>query len=151
MPRYWFGIALLLLSMSVIGCAPTPPAIVPAEGVVLLNGQPLAKADIRFVPMIQGFGAEFIATATTDDKGKFTLYCNGMNGACVGENRVTVEEGALPDEARGESGKAQMIATRYLASLKNRPIPPVYTNLAQSPLSVTITPGQTTYDLKVTR
>jgi hypothetical protein len=75
----------------------------------------------------------------------------GTNGACVGEHRVIVEEGPLPKEAQGESGRAQMAMTRFLQSLPNRPIPAAYGNAAQSPLTVEITADQAQYDLKLTR
>lgn len=152
MTRTAKAIGTLALAAGVLtGCAKVPPQIVPAEGVVLLNGQPLPNADVRFVPMIQGFGAEYIAAGTTDEQGRFKLTCNGRPGACACENRVTVSEAPLPDKLRGMSAESQMAASRYLAALKNRPIPERYANLAQSPLVVTVAPGQTAYDLKLDR
>ena len=143
--------AALLAAMAAAGCGPTPPAIVLVEGVVLLDGKPLPGAEVQFVPMIQGFGGEYIAVAVTDEQGRFKLACNGREGASAGENRVTVSEGPLPDEFRGQSARAQMGASKFLAGLKNRPIPEKYGNLAQSPLSVTVTPDRKEYELTLTR
>ena len=71
-------IALALFSQ---GCGKEPPpAIVPAQGTVLLDGAPLPNAQVRFIPNI-GYGAEYIATGVTDDQGRFTLQCNGQPGA----------------------------------------------------------------------
>src|SRR5262245_2230951 len=95
--------ALLAAALLAAGCNKTPPAIVPAEGVVLLNGQPLPHAEVQFVPMLRGFGGEYIAVAVTDDQGRFKLLCKGQPGACAGENKVTVTEGPVPDEFRGQS------------------------------------------------
>ena len=135
----------------VTGCAPTPPTIVPVSGVVTLNGKPLPGAEVQFVPMIQGFGGEYIATAITDENGRFELTVLGQSGACAVENRITVSEGPLPDDARGQSGASQMRASRFLASLKNRPIPTKYTTLAQSTLSMTVTPDRTDYPIELQR
>src|SRR6478672_9632789 len=104
------------------GCQKKPPQIVPVSGVVLLNGQPLPKAVVRFTPMIQGFGAEYIAEGVTDEQGHFTAVCPGKDGAAAAESRVTVEDAPGPEGSRGMSAEAQAAATRYAESLKNRPI-----------------------------
>ncbi|MEI7781348.1 MAG: hypothetical protein WCJ18_05415 [Planctomycetota bacterium] len=143
---------LFVCALLANGCQkPSPPPVVEAGGTLTLNGAPLPKACVRFIPMFEGFGAEVIAEAVTDDSGKFALVCLGTNGACVGQHRVTVEEGPLPREASGESARAQMMMTRYLQGLPNRPIPPQYGNVAQTPLTVEIVPDKATYDLKIQR
>lgn len=129
------------------GCAAKPPTIVPGEGVVVLNGEPLPHAFVQFVPMIQGFGAEYIATATTDEHGRFKLTCNGQDGVCACENRVTVIDGSIPDTIRGN----QTAEGKFLASLKNRPIPAVYGSVADTPLVITVSADQTVYKLNLTR
>lgn len=144
--------AILAALVLVPACAkPVPPPIVDASGTVTLNGEPLPHVSIRFVPLFKGFGAEVIAEGVSDAKGNFTLVCMGTNGACVGPHRVLIEEGPLPKEAQGESGRAQMAMTRFLQSLDNRPIPAAYGNMAQSPVTVEITADQAKYDLKLTR
>ncbi|VTS08884.1 DUF4198 domain-containing protein [Tuwongella immobilis] len=144
-------LGLIGLGMLLPGCAPTPPEIVSVRGTVTLNGKPLPGAEVQFVPMIQGFGGEYIATALTDDQGRYELKVLGKSGACACENRVTVSEGPLPEDARGQSAASQMRATRFLAALKNRPIPDKYTNLAQSPLKVEVKLGQSEYPLELMR
>jgi hypothetical protein len=124
---------------------------VPAEGVVLLEGRPLPGAEVQFVPLIQGFGGEYIATAVTDAQGRFVLRVLGRDGACACENQITVAEGPLPDDARGQSAAAQVRASQFLASLPNRPIPPRYANLAQSPLKLIVTADKREYQLELTR
>ena len=143
----------LVVAVAFSGCArkPDPPPIVEASGLVTIDGEPLPRASIRFIPMFEGFGAEVIAEAVTDDKGRFKLVCSGSNGACVGPHKVTIEEGPLPPGASGESMKAQMKMTAYLQSLPNRPIPPHFGNLAQTPISIEIVPEKNTYDLKLRR
>ncbi len=145
------GAAVLLAALFAVGCAKTPPEFVGVEGQVLLDGKPLPNADVQFVPMVKGFGAEVIAMGTTDENGKFKLTSGGRDGAAVGENHVTVSEASLPEKFRSQSGEAQMAASKYLASLKNRPIPNRYANLAQSPLRVEVKPDQKEYKLELSR
>lgn len=148
--RAW-SVGLLLAALLLPGCSQSPPAIIPVEGVVTLNGKPLPNALVQFVPMLQGFGAEYIATGTTDDAGRFKLACLGREGACAGENRVTVSDPPTPEEARGQSGEAQKAASRFKAALKNRPIPEQYTIPGLSPLRVTVTAETKNCELKLTR
>jgi len=145
------GLLAALISALAVGCAKAPPSVVPAEGMVLLNGQPLPHAEVQFVPMIKGFGGEYIASAVTDDQGRFKLTCNGRSGAVAGENKVTVGEGPVPEKFRGQSAEAQIGASKFMTGLKNRPIPDKFANLAQSSLTVTVDPGQSQYELKLTR
>lgn len=143
--------ALCAAALFLSGCSQAPPPIVPAEGVVLLNGQPLASAQVEFVPMHPNLGMEYVAIGTTDDKGRFQLTCKGKPGACAWENRVTVTEAPLPEKARGMSGEAQMEMSRYYRGLKNRPIPEQYANVARTPLVVKVAAGQTEYKLELRR
>jgi len=127
------------------------PAIVPVEGVLLLNGEPVPHAEVQFVPMERGLGAESIATGTTDDQGRFTLSCQGQIGACACENRVTVVDAAPPERARGSSPVAQSEMARHYRERKNRPIPVDYANVARTPLLVTVRADQGAYRLELKR
>lgn len=145
-------IAGCCLALAIAGCGkPKPPPIVGVKGVVTLNNAPLPSVRIRFFPTFPGFGGEVIAEGVSDKDGNYSLTCSGVPGACVGTHRVVVEEGPLPPGTSGESGEAQMRMTRYLQSLTNRPIPPHYGNLAQSPLTVEVKAGESVYDLKLNR
>ena len=145
-------IALALTCVAPLaGCAPTRPAIVPVVGVLLLDGQPVPHAEVQFVPMERGLGAEAIASGTTDEKGRFTLTCMGQTGACAGENRVIVTEAAPPERTRGASASAQAEMGRFYAELKNRPIPADYANAARTPLSIQVTADQGEYRLELKR
>jgi hypothetical protein len=133
------------------GCTPSPPPIVLVEGVVTLNGKPLPHAEVQFVPLAPALDGSYIATAITDEEGRYKLECRGQPGGCACENIVTVAEGPLPEDARGQSAAAQMKATRFLAALKNRPIPERFATVAQSPLRITVTEGTTDYPLELSR
>jgi hypothetical protein len=130
----------VLLGAACCGCGKEPPPnIVPASGVVLLGGVPLPNAQVRLIPMI-GFGPEYIASAVTDDAGKFELQCNGKPGACATENIVMIAEADIPREFQGENRQRELAG--YLRSLKNRPIPPKYGSAASTPLKTSISAPQ---------
>jgi hypothetical protein len=137
-----FAVASLLS-----GCGQRPPTLTPVLGQVTRDGKPVPHAQVQFVPLIQGFGGEYIAEAVTDENGQFELACSMGDGACACENQVIVSEGPLPDEARGSSAEAQMMATQFLASLANRPIPENFGSAAQSPLKVTVSPESNSYNI----
>jgi hypothetical protein len=140
--------AVYAAALAFTGCSkPPPPPVVPAEGVVLLNGQPLANAEVQFIPMAPGLGMEYIAVGTTDEQGRFKLTCKGQPGACACENKVTVTDAPLPERARGNQAEE----AKYSATLKNRPIPEVYATAARTPLTVTVTAGQTEYRVELNR
>jgi hypothetical protein len=133
----------------VAGCGGKPaPPIVEVEGVVRVDGKPLNKAQVRFVPAVD-YGPEYLATGVTDDAGRFALTCKGVPGACSGENRVVVTEADIPLRYQSEAAQAEL--ARYLKTLNGRPIPPRFTNLANSPLTVTVEAGRKDYRLELTR
>lgn len=151
MKRSMLYMAISLFMGLLVSCSKSPPPIVLVEGRVTLNGQPLAKAEVRFHPAIDYVDGAYIAVGETDENGRFKLTCNGQAGACACENLVTVGEAALPDGLRGQSASAQQKASAYLNALKNRPIPAQYGNLAQSPLKITVSADKTEYLIELTR
>jgi hypothetical protein len=143
--------ASLLLLTTVIGCAKSPPAVVEVSGVVLLDGQPLPKAKVEFVPQLKDFGAQYNSVGVTDEKGRFTLQCGIQKpGAVVGHHLVLVSNN-IPSEYRRADGDTQGKLAQYLASLKNRPIPEEYGSISMKPYPVEVTADKTEYELKLTR
>jgi hypothetical protein len=144
------GFLTLAALLAATGCKPTPPPVVPAEGTVYLDGQPLPFAQVDFIPELKDFGAEMNSTAVTDENGKFVLKSNyqQQSGAAVGTHKVLVSE-YVPDELR--SMGAQQKLSVYQAKLKNRPIPEAYAVYIRTPLTVEVKAGQTTYDLQLSR
>ncbi len=113
-----FCFCALLLS-PLLGCgggaANKGPALVPVEGVVTLDGKPLAEASVMF-----GTGS---AVGETDANGHFVLKAQGGKTGCpVGEFKVIVEKWVKPDgsvyrSADGvspmDAGAKQQIPARY--------------------------------------
>lgn len=129
------------------GCAEPPPPIVEAQGLVRLDGAPLKKVEVRFIPMIDN-GVEFIAKGITDDEGRFTLTCKGQSGACACGNQVVIVESEFPARLKSETKQNEL--ADYIKSLGGRPLPQKYSNLVETPLVVNVMPGQKDYlfDLK---
>jgi hypothetical protein len=142
--------AAFLCAALLVGCGKAPPPIVPAGGVVRLDGKPLNNVEVLFVPQI-GFGPEYIARGVTDEEGQFFLTCKGQPGACACEHRVMIVEAELPADVKGESIAAQQALAEYLQSLGGRPLPKKYASLVESPLVVTVTAGQEEYPLDLSR
>jgi hypothetical protein len=138
----------MLLAGVLAGCGKAPPPpIVEAGGVVRLDGKPLKKVEVRFIPVIE-YGPEYVAVGVTDDAGRFKLTCKGQPGACACDNQVLVMEAELPSHLKGENAQRELAV--YLAALGPRP-PERYTNLASSNLSVKVEAGKTDYALDLTR
>ncbi|MGF1578594.1 MAG: hypothetical protein ACFCD0_04450 [Gemmataceae bacterium] len=142
--------AVLVCPLVVLtGCfGKSPPPIVEVKGTVLLNGKPLSKAKVQFIPQID-FGPEYIAMGLTDENGQFQLTCMGQSGACACTNLVTIHEQDVPDELLLETAQAKLKA--YRESLKNRPIPMKYASLAKTPLKVEVTADKQQYDFTLSR
>ncbi len=132
-----------------VGCGgPSVPDIVPAGGVVLLNGQPLPNAQVRFIPMLD-LGPQYMAVGVTDDAGVFELQCNGQPGACACDHIVTVAEAEFPSELLSENKQLEL--AQYRKALKNRPIPTGYATPVNNPLSVSVTADVREYNLELKR
>jgi hypothetical protein len=145
------ALASVFLLVFAPGCAKAPPGVVEVSGVVLLDGQPLPKAKVEFVPQLKDFGAQYNSVGITDEKGRFTLACGIQKpGAVVGKHLVLVMD-SIPAEYRRADGDTQGKLSQYLATLKNRPIPEKYSSISQTDLSVEVTADKHEYELNLTR
>jgi hypothetical protein len=133
-----FPLILALASLSLLlGCSgeePGPP-VYPVKGKVTLDGEVLAGATIQFFPEKGP-----LASATTDDKGEYTL------NAIAGKHKVTVSksEGEEATEEGEEDGEDEVVA----ADLAEEPdegeeggsslVPVIYSSLDTTTLTVTV-------------
>ena len=101
---------LALLAGLVVGCeaeepAPPPaPALVPVHGTITVDGKPLDKAVVAFLPTFSGQGTHSVGETNRD--GRYELSTLGQPGAGVGEYRVVVSFIVGPD------GKVADLASR---------------------------------------
>lgn len=78
-------LALTALLPLVTGCG-GGIELLPASGVVAIDGQPVADAGVLFQPVDGGP----VASGTTDTNGKFHLTTMNRTGAVSGQHRVTI-------------------------------------------------------------
>ena len=145
---------ILLAAVAVGGCGKgAPPPVTEVEGTVLLDNKPLPNAQVQFVPQLERFGAEMNSTAVTDENGHFRLICNYQQqpGAVVGKHWVLVTEAPTPEEYRRQDGDSQAKYARYVAGLKNRPIPENYSTVGKTPLVLEVTADKKEYNLTMSR
>jgi hypothetical protein len=144
--------AAMLICLAALGCGRLPP-VTEVEGTVYLNGKPLPKAMVRFVPDLEGFSGDLSSSAVTDEQGCYRLKFLGKDedGAFVARHFVMVTEPPPPPETRGPSEEAQKKLAKFLSALKNRPIPEDYANTVRTPLTVVVSTDKKTYDLQLSR
>lgn len=150
-PRFFMTLLGLIALAPFSGCGSRIPTIVPVQGTVLLNGKPLPKAFVQFVPQQDSLRTEFGSTALTDENGQFTLACGykDKQGAALGQHIVVITEGPEPDEVRNSRDHREHES--YRAKLDNRPIPSRYSSISESPLKIEIKEGQQDLKLELTR
>lgn len=126
MQRTLCGVALAAAVVVLAGCGGDGPKIVPAAGVVTIDGQPLTYGHIQVLPA--GWRP---ASGRIGPDGRFTLTTNAESDGCVvGTHPVVI----LAGEPVGPE------ATKWHAPKK-------YADGKQSNLTVTIT--EATNDLKI--
>jgi len=111
------ALAIVLVGLAVGGCSRpkrTLPPLGRVTGVVTLDGKPLARAAVAFVPYERGNGAY----ATTDAEGRYTLrYTANHEGAVLGRNRVEIRTGGEGRDADGNlTETAERLPARYHAT-----------------------------------
>jgi hypothetical protein len=142
-----FGLVLWLPVLAA-GCSPGLTFNETVEGIVQIDGTPLAHVPVQFVPDLGPDKPAPASTAVTDAKGMYRLQCeNGKPGAAIGKHRVVVMPGRT-SLRRGEEPSAEQSAAFQLTA-KNPPVPPRYAIAAQTPLHVEVTATKTKYDLNL--
>jgi len=108
------------------GCGPARPVLLPASGIVSLDGKPLPDAAVMFHPTSGGRPA----TGVTDVSGKFVLGTfKPRDGALPGSHTVTIA-------CREETSPGDV---RWIA-------PEIYSLADQSGLSADVAKGSLTFN-----
>ncbi len=167
--------ALAVALIGLAGCGGSD--LVPVSGVVMLDGTPLANANISFSPDDPG---GLVATGQTDDSGRFRLKSNGTDdGVRPGKYRVLVEGfeerktetqgmGAMMAEKMGRDSSGKQTAgggekstkeinaaakdayktmTKQGANKKGRVTSPIYNDIKNSPLTATVPSPEYKFEL----
>ena len=143
----WRTLTLLALcgAYCAAGCS-SGPRLAEVKGTVRLNGKPLPKVMVEFVPDAPT-GAR--STGTTDEHGQYTLVCDDQQpGAIVGPHRVLLHDLAVfGDKVHGR--KWEQVGTKGgPPEIKSR-IPPRYESASSTPLKKEVKPEPQTIDLDV--
>jgi len=98
-----FGLTAVLVAVAGCGDSVT---LVPAEGVVTINGTPAPNISIQFMPDSLAGGAGPTSFAVTDAAGKFSLKTNdGRDGAVPGTHVVVLSDVDEERPAQGQRSK----------------------------------------------
>ena len=131
-------VALTVIGVAVAGCGYRRPARVPVEGVVTLDGKPLAGAAVMLVPEAGGRAG----MGGTDKQGRFTISTYGArDGAVSGPHRVVVTK-FVPKKPRRAASEDASDEVETVNSL-----PPVYSAPQTTPLRVDVRWGMPPLDL----
>ncbi len=120
--------------------ARTPVQEVPVKGVVTLDGEPLADAEVTFtMPSLAVF------TAATQQDGSYQLSSSfGGETACKGPCKVTIQKWVLPDGAKMMPDMSpQLQGAKPL-------LPPRYGNPEQTELTADIPEGGGEFNFELT-
>lgn len=108
-----------------LGCRdPNLPELYPVTGTVTLDGEPLARAGVMFLP--RGTTRGNACIGITDENGKYSLTSerDGGEGAPEGEFAVTISKMKEPvgydpsQPAPAETGNDETLASQYWDSSK---------------------------------
>jgi hypothetical protein len=140
--RRWSHWALALVG--VLGCtdpgderpAFNPGALVPAGGVVTINGKPLAHAVVTFLPETGCPGV-----GETDEVGKYALKSISFRGVTPGDYKVAISYVASADgEPQGTEARNALVQSKAFLSAKEL-LPSHYSDFGRTKLRAKV-PGQ---------
>lgn len=136
-----FSSLLLFVSCWAGGCNSSSKleGLVPASGVILFENAPVEGARVTFAPQA-GTGKQRIATATTDEKGRFSMMTlNPGDGVFPGEYAVSVTKTELMGEPKQETMPDGTVVERGRTDDRVRDmLPAKYKEAKSSGLTITI-------------
>jgi len=137
----------VVFALAFAGCGGTRTT--PVEGVVLLDGKPLAGASIQFVPQEKGRQA----TAETNANGQFAMSTQEpRDGVMPGTYKVVISPPNGPADTAQYASADQAMAAAMKAPAKKAAAPPFpqkYSRPDQTPLTQEVpVKGKLTIELK---
>ena len=134
------SVALAGVCVALSGCSGRDlPDTVPVSGKVLFKGEPLADAEVGFIPRQEGDDIH-PAQGRTDETGYFTLRSyfgpeDEIDGATPGEYIVTVQKRDVP----GDPAEMAKMFQKKPGMVPKSLIPEKYGTSAKSNLEATVT------------
>lgn len=131
--------AAICLVVLLLGGCDSGPSTIPVSGKVTVDGQPLSKGTLRFIPDASKGNTLEIEPAATIEGGSYTLYTSGKPGAAAGAYKVAVVSQEEIDSTNPVPPKS--------------PFDPKFSDPQLTPLAVEVKTGAApeTYDLKLTK
>ena len=137
------GLNLVVCLLVLGGCGPHRPETAPVSGVVLLDGKPLAKAQVMFVLADGGRPA----LGETDAEGQYQLSTfEDGDGALVGRHGVAITANKISKPPLGSDGlplPLNKVAIEWFA-------PERYSRVDSSGLNAEVQRGHNTFDFQLT-
>ena len=147
-----FGVCAAVLMSLVLGCS-RGPELANVEGVVTLDGQPLEKVEVIFLPDSEKGNTGPRASSYTDAQGHYKLHCDQANqdGAALGLNRIYIRDLTVPIRLPGMKKAPAELARpdAQSESGKGPRVPAVYTSAGQTPLHLEVKPGSQTHNIEL--
>ena len=102
---------LTIVSFVTLGCGKGTVGVIPVQGTITLDGQPVEKASIAFLPAA---GQPLPAIGTTDAQGKFVMKTTEgpqeLNGAMPGQYKVIINKFTQSGIIENEQGLSGVVA-----------------------------------------
>jgi hypothetical protein len=131
-------------ALGMVGCS--GPRMAEVKGTVKLNGKPLPKIMVEFIP---DTATGQRSTGTTDENGEYALICDDQRpGAIVGPHRVLLHDLAVYGD-KGLGRKLELVGTKGGPTLNPSRISDQYSNPAKTPIKKEVKPESQTIDLDV--
>ncbi len=138
---FW-GLVAIVLVCSGCGAKGKGLQVEYVEGVVTLDGEPVPKASITFIPTTDGPGVE-AAAGYTDEKGVYKLTSgNGdpQKGAVAGDYKVIISKIDSKSLTEGQPyGQSTGYAVTYS---QTHLLPEIYRSRKDTPLTATVKKGK---------
>jgi hypothetical protein len=113
-PRRPVAALLAAALVAIAGCGGDGVKVVPAEGVVKIDGRPAANVLVQFMPDSRTGGKGQTSSALTDENGKFRLKTqDGRDGAAVGTHMVALIDSEEDRPAQGKAAKKGRLDGKY--------------------------------------
>jgi len=152
--KMWMGrSAVLCVLLLALGCR--QPQFASVEGVVTLDGVPMADVEVQFIPEPDQEIASPPTSAYTDANGRFQVAATGTYGVLIATHRVCINDATLMMPGGGlavdpESGVPTQGQVKTRRAPRSR-VPAIYSDAGRTPLRpIEIQPGQQTHDFALT-
>jgi hypothetical protein len=119
--------SILMFALLTVGCGGPQRATV--EGIVTLDGKPLADVEVQFIPEPEQQQSATPASAYTDESGRYRIE----SGVCVGPNRVCVNDARLMMPGGGIDPDDGTPGADRKSSPRRSRVPEIYSDATRTP------------------